>query len=69
MLSAEKSVILEYIFHIYSPFFNDIFNYALVIDHSQAMLVHCIFWLVIGSAIYLNAVLFCQKHNKWGGGG
>ena len=31
------------------------------------MLVHCIIWLVIGSAIYLNAVLFCQKHNKWVG--
>ena len=30
------------------------------------MLVHCIIWLVIGSAIYLNAILFCQKHNKWG---
>ena len=34
----------------------------------RAMLVHCIIWLVIGSAIYLNAVLFCQKHNKWGVG-
>ena len=24
--------------------------------------------MVIGSAIYLNAVLFSQKHNKWEGG-
>ena len=31
------------------------------------MLVHCIISLVIGSAIYLKAVLFCQKHNTWGG--
>ena len=31
------------------------------------MLVHCIIWLVIGSAIYLNAVWFCPKLNKWGG--
>ena len=55
-------------FHIYILFFSDILNHALVIDHSQAMLVHFIIWLVIGSAIYLNAVLFCPKHNKWGGG-
>ena len=24
---------------------------------------------MIGSAIYLNGVLLCQKLNKWGGGG
>ena len=30
------------------------------------MLVHCIIRLVIGSAIHLNAILFCQKQYKWG---
>ena len=55
--------------YLQSSFVNDIFNHALVIDHSQEMLVHCIIWLVKGSAINLNAVLFCQKHNKWGEGG
>ena len=24
---------------------------------------------MIGSIIYLNVVLFCPKHNKWGEGG
>ena len=33
------------------------------------MLVQCFIWMVIGSAIHLNAVLFCRKHNRWGGGG
>ena len=27
--------------YLQSIFFNDIFNHALVVDHSQAMLVHC----------------------------
>ena len=41
----------------FSLFFNDISNHALVIDNSQGMLVHFIILLVIGSSIYLNAVL------------
>ena len=33
------------------------------------MLVHCINRLVIGSSIYLDAVLLCQKQKNVGGGG
>ena len=53
--------------YLQSFFFNDIFNHALVIDHSQVMLVHCIY--LIGNRVY-NIFKYCfilPKHNKRGG--
>ena len=42
ILSADKSVLSGVDFLYLRSFFNDIFNHALVIDHSQGMLEHCI---------------------------